>query len=128
MAFRMLSEPIALLVRGATFATDAFFWLSGFFFVLSCLSGERKKSFKSGTGYIGAIIYRYLRIMPAYGVCLLFFTYVLKRFGEGPNWYMLEYETHVCEEVGWRNLLLVDNLYNDGKKCFKWGWYLACDS
>lgn len=104
---------------------DAFFFLSGFFLAYATL--PRKMS--SGVHYVIAILNRYLRLIPAYLVILLFFWQILPYLSSGPMWFVTKYEySNVCDTL-WRNVLMVDNLISvDGVDyCMGVSWYISND-
>jgi len=74
---------------------------------------------------------RFLRILPLYGCCLLFWWQVAPRTGSGPFWFAWEGPVDKCNRLWWTNLLFVNNLVplngSETDGCFYWAWYLALD-
>lgn len=52
-------------------------------------------------------------------------TYIGPLMGGGPRWYQAG-PVFECK-TGWRNILFIDNLFDDSYYCFGWGWYLSND-
>ncbi len=94
---------------------------------------------KNPLAYPSIIIHRYLRIIPAYLVCIIIYWKIIPYLGDGkqiiffiktnqlfihlgPIWQKMVSLSDRCEHM-WRNLLFIDNLYDDSEFCFGWGWY-----
>lgn len=74
-----------------------------------------------------AVLNRWLRLVPAYFVAILFYYSLLIHMGSGPLWNVLEGQVSTCNQM-WKSLLFVDNLVDNGAtQCMGWGWYLQND-
>ena len=74
-----------------------------------------------------AILHRYLRIIPAYLICLLFLWKIMSITGSGPIWLSAIDLANKCEDNMWRNVLFIDSLFDPKENCMMWGWYLSND-
>ncbi|XP_071445528.1 nose resistant to fluoxetine protein 6-like [Hetaerina americana] len=71
---------------------------------------------------------RYLRLTPAYGVVLAFYTTLLVFLGRGPAWNRyIETTVDNCRELWFLNLLYVNNYIGYDNMCLVQSWYLAAD-
>lgn len=76
-----------------------------------------------------AILHRVLRFWPSYIVIILLYYSVQIHVGDGPLWKenLTLGQIPDCEG-GWKALLFVDNLVDNGRHmCMPWGWYLQND-
>ena len=73
-----------------------------------------------------AILHRYLRIIPAYLICLLFLWKILSLTGSGPAWPAVVDFGNKCDNM-WRNVLFIDSFFDSIDNCMGWGWYLSND-
>jgi peptidoglycan/LPS O-acetylase OafA/YrhL len=121
-----IKEARGVLVYGAFYAVDVFFWLSGFLlaymFLLEC---DRKERVEWTILYF----HRVYRILPAYAMVLFSTWKLIKYAGDGPIWYRADSINAQCEDYWWTNLTFLNNFIpnGDGNRCFGWGWYLAND-
>lgn len=121
-----LREPKGLLIYGAFYSVDTFFWISGFlmaYLFLSEYNAKGKMNFKQ------IYFHRLYRIIPPYmySFCA---TYAFARYlGNGPMYYNGDFMDKDCDGVWWSNLLFINNFVpnGDGNKCFIHSWYLAND-
>lgn len=124
--FEWLREPKGLLIYGAFFSVDTFFWISGFliaYIFLSEYSSKGRMNFKQ------VYFHRFYRIMPPFlmSFCL---SYAFPRYaGDGPMYVRGDFMDEQCEGVWWSNIVFLNNFVpnGDGNKCFIHGWYLAND-
>nr|XP_039272371.1 nose resistant to fluoxetine protein 6-like [Styela clava] len=116
-------------VGNAFFSVDSFFFLSG---LLATYLGMREMRKRNGRlSVLLPYLYRYLRLTPAYGFCILITTSLYSKMGQGPLWPIVtESFRKPCENHWWTNFLYINNMYpiNMGDSCFGWGWYLANDT
>lgn len=114
----------SLLVTGAIFAIDVFFFLAGFLFAYTIV----RQRIKNNWFYLIAIFHRALRFWPSYFICIMIFYSILIHLNSGPVWSFLFPTVNDCSSI-WRPLLFVDNLIENGRnECLSsWGWYLQND-
>ena len=77
-----VKTPFMLFVEAGLFSVDTFFFIGGFLAAYAVLK-EPNQSFLK---YPLAILNRYLRLVPAYFVAILFFSSILIHLGSGPLW------------------------------------------
>lgn len=129
-AFKEISESQYILVYGAFYAVDTFFWLSGFLMAYIFLTDLEGSLRMSPTKILKVYIHRYLRITPVYMFCLFFFWTLQEYLGNGPlNIGIEDYFFPECKDHWKTNFLYLNNFIPDGKGngCFGVGWYLAVD-
>ena len=126
------------LVISSRFAVDTFLIISGFltFHVLN-RKLKRKPNDDRGvlrrylTSLPGLLLVRVVRIMPLYGMSLLFYTQIAPHLGGGPFWYQWLALLEPCHDYGWTNILFINNLVPfdlaTTQTCFYHSWYLAVD-
>ncbi|GBG31265.1 Nose resistant to fluoxetine protein 6 [Hondaea fermentalgiana] len=120
-----------VFVRGAEYAVDTFFFMSGFLAtwgVLVRFTSERITPKSYGMLILG----RYLRLTPVYALVVLFFWKVLPHLGSGPYWSVVPRTVEACEGSFIFNMLYVNNIFPLGSagaltSCAGWTWYLAND-
>lgn len=123
------------LVGNATFSVDTFFFISGLLIVYLyhknsfSVNGEKQER-KLGNPVqeaTFAIIYRYLRLTPAYFFVVvgnelaLRWTYDKSVFQPG----IIDHIT--CNQYWYRNIFYVNNWFPFNEMCMIWSWYLAND-
>lgn len=123
-----LAESWTLLVIfGALYSVDVFFYMSGFLFAYIGLNKLRKVR-PTPLNFIGMCFHRLLRFWPTYAVAVMVFWRVGPLLGEGPIWFKMYYFTSLCDTTVWQNLLLVDDfVVQSADYCFGHGWYLSND-
>lgn len=77
-------------------------------------------------GVFSIILHRLLRIWPSYIVAMMINSYLAPFMGSGPRWFAA-LPSFECQGGAWKNLLFIDNWFEDFKLCFGWGWYLTND-
>jgi peptidoglycan/LPS O-acetylase OafA/YrhL len=123
----IISESSVLkfvLPHSSTYAVDSFFWVSAFLLSFLFVSGFI-------SSFTQVFLFRLLRLLPAYTISLLFFTYLSQYLGSGPLFYKLTEINPLiaCEDYLYTNILFLNNFIPGftGNPCFVHGWYLAVD-
>lgn len=116
----------SLLIFTGFYSVDTFFYLGGFFsaYVLVQKLKDKKLTFKL---YFQLIIYRALRILPAYIGLMLVLWKFLNFLGDGPLFGYIDKQAKGCDEAFWPTITLVWNFFDLKEACAGWGWYLAND-
>ncbi|EAS07221.1 acyltransferase family protein (macronuclear) [Tetrahymena thermophila SB210] len=131
--FIIQKNAFSLFIFSCLFSVDVFFFLGGFF--VAYVSADPKflqlfsftKKLRMLISFIAAIVNRLFRIMPSYLVALIIFWKYIQFFGDSPTWFEFINFSKQCNDGWWVRVLLIDNLFDDGQKCFGWGWYLSND-
>lgn len=122
---KMFKQFFFTLYPSAYFATDIFFFMSGFIAMYS-ISKLPNYSF---VVILKQYLRRAYRLIPVIAFVMFTARYIVPRFVEGPmcQRYNLEFED--CDKYFWSNLLLINNLYPTGlsNNCMPWTWYFSCD-
>ena len=116
------------MVSSGLLSVDTFFLLSGFLMsYLSLKEYEKKRSINFMAPFF-SYLHRYIRLTPAYALLMLIYSTLFLHLGTGPKFGSLENEVFACHEQWWKNLLYINNLFqNNGPECMGVTWYLACD-
>ena len=117
-----------LIVFGATYAVDMFFFISGF--LAAYVLVEKLKAVPFGlVNLIRVYLYRLTRLWPTYVFVILLFWKIAPFFASGPVWFLFNNFTKACSDTWWKNFLLIDNIapapLND--HCVIWGFYVAAE-
>ena len=115
-----------MVVLSGPLAVDTFFLMSGFLMSYLTLKEYDKRGFRFFDP-VNGYIHRYIRLTPAYGLIMLVLTTLILHLGSGPQWERMEAQSELCEKYWWRNLLYINNLFDEDKSCMGESWYLACD-
>ena len=123
-----LKSKWLLVLAGAFYAVDIFFYLSGFLTGFLLLSKLKKMPF-GFKSYAQILFHRLIRLWPAYFITIIFFYKILVYYGNGALWFGFLDQARKCHGLIWKNLLFIDNvtIKDETNYCFIWGWYLACD-
>jgi peptidoglycan/LPS O-acetylase OafA/YrhL len=123
----ILTQSKYLLVYGALYAVDTFFWLSGFLMSYLFII-EVEKSVSAGK-LVMVYVHRFLRITPVYMFVLCFFWSMQKYIGNGPLWVDLGSINDDCDDYWYANLIYLNNFIPDWEvsTCLGVSWYLAND-
>ena len=111
------------------YAVDIFLFVGGYVNVLAntkfLKNFSGKQLYKYPLAYVYTVLKRYCRIMPAYGLMLLWFYQVVPYMLEGPMSLSLD----ACNKTNfwWSFLLGYKHGFVDGSLCAGWCWYLAVD-
>ncbi|XP_038052246.1 uncharacterized protein LOC119724969 [Patiria miniata] len=114
----------------STVSVDTFFFLSGL--LLTYLTLKHLQKANGRLNWFLFYLHRFIRITPAYMICIAVWTTLIVHFGEGPGKVdLFESAANMCRERWWTNLLYINNLYpfpgQLGQQCMGWSWYLAND-
>ncbi|XP_050332310.1 uncharacterized protein LOC126760599 [Bactrocera neohumeralis] len=120
-------------VGNATFSVDTFFFISGFLLTLIFLKQEKKYPDDTGqflrrsmkeTGFV--LLYRYIRLTPAYLFVILFNDFALRQTFNN-SVFQPNVAADTCSSYWWRNILYINNFYPLSEICMIWSWYMAND-
>ncbi|XP_017470308.1 PREDICTED: uncharacterized protein LOC108362001 [Rhagoletis zephyria] len=120
-------------VGNATFSVDTFFFISGFLVTLLFLKQDKKYPDDTGqyfrrsmkdTGFL--LIYRYIRLTPAYLFVILFNDFALRQTFDN-SVFQPNVAADTCSRFWWRNILYINNFYPLSEICMIWSWYMAND-
>lgn len=108
----MYNRPSWRASINGTLLVQTFFVLGGFFMA-------RSANFKKVLNLkeiFRMIALRFLRLIPIYGLVILFMTSAFKYLGDGPIWRRLKESQEItCRENYWTNLLFINNFVNPSK-------------
>ena len=127
--FTLFKSSKYILIYGAFYAVDTFFWLSGllmaYLFILEVNKTPSFSPWKLSMVYI----HRYLRITPVYMFALLFFWSMQVYIGSGPMWIAIDDMVGDCKKYWYTNMIYLNNFIPDWKTsgCMGVSWYLAND-
>ena len=127
--FNLFKETNFILVYGAFYAVDTFFWLSGllmaYLFILEVNKTPSFSPWKLALVYV----HRYLRITPVFMFVTLFFWSMQVYIGSGPLWLNIGSLIGDCDDHWYANMIYLNNFIPDWKvtSCIGVGWYLADD-
>lgn len=119
------------IIRGAEYAVDTFFLMSGLLASWGILTRFTSQTVRF-KDYGMLILGRYLRLTPVYLMVILLVWKVMPYVGQGPNWSSIGTMGQGCDDRLIYNLLYVNNLFPWGDAstvsgCLGWSWYLAND-
>ncbi|XP_065201228.1 nose resistant to fluoxetine protein 6-like [Planococcus citri] len=108
-----------------TNVVDVFFMASGFltfhFGFLPMMKG-------GGFYLFFSILFRWIRMVPVFGILVLYIIYILPYTSEGPMWdYRIMNEVTKCQESWWANLLVINNIVKTDQQCLLISWYISAD-
>jgi hypothetical protein len=118
------------IISAATYSVDVFFFMGGFFVAFVMLGKLSNPKIKFNLKFVlSSYFHRFYRIWPSYAIAILIYWKISIYFGDGPLWSFYKGSVNPCETRWWKNLLFIDNLFNDDATnyCFAWGWYLSND-
>ncbi|XP_075972641.1 nose resistant to fluoxetine protein 6-like [Anticarsia gemmatalis] len=124
---RLVRAPANAFMLNNTLLVDTFLMLSAFLFSRLLLVELDKRRGKLNV--IPILVFRYIRVTPAYLVVILFYMTWLPKIGEGPLWQdRLQLEQQRCMDSWWTNILYINNYVNTDKMCMFQSWYLSVDT
>ncbi|XP_025154476.1 uncharacterized protein LOC105186838 isoform X2 [Harpegnathos saltator] len=122
-------------ISNATFSVDTFFFISGllvtilFYRSLGSLGSEKGTYLKtSSTKFIIMILYRFVRLTPAYLFVLGMNEIAIKQAQARTVFSPAVVDHLTCEKFWWRNALYLNSLYPRTEMCMLWSWYMANDT
>ncbi|XP_018315836.1 nose resistant to fluoxetine protein 6 isoform X2 [Mycetomoellerius zeteki] len=122
-------------VSNATFSVDTFFFISGllvtilFYRSLGNLNVEKGNFLKTSfTKFIIMILYRFVRLTPAYLFVLGMNEIAMKQAQAKTVFSPIVIDHLTCEKFWWRNALYLNSLYPRTEMCMLWSWYMANDT
>jgi peptidoglycan/LPS O-acetylase OafA/YrhL len=111
------TNPVTILVRICAIYTDAFLCLSGLLVSYSLTKslnrGNRVSTWRE-------IIARYIRVMPLIISTMLITTFIIPKYAHKRNIHRhltVDKPSQLCKEFGWRNILMIQNLFNIEEMC-----------
>ncbi|XP_037825920.1 uncharacterized protein LOC119613920 [Lucilia sericata] len=126
-------SPWYQIVGNATFSVDTFFFISGFLVTLLYLKSMKKDAEDSTKymkkGFVDTVIlvvYRYIRLTPAYLFVIFFNDFALRQTFDG-SVFQPTVLPNTCSKYWWRNILYINNFYPLTEICMIWSWYMAND-
>ncbi|XP_055628631.1 nose resistant to fluoxetine protein 6-like [Toxorhynchites rutilus septentrionalis] len=117
-----------LAVINGSQIVQTFFEMSGFLLSIHFFTTRSRMKKIEWTAVLAVLVYRYIRLTPAYAYVMLLHSTWLPKFQDGPLWNRgAQTEKYFCRQNWWTNLLYVNNYVNSDKPCLQQAWYLACD-
>ncbi|CAH0629079.1 unnamed protein product [Chrysodeixis includens] len=124
---RLVRQPANAFMLNNTLLVDTFLMLSAFLFARLMFVELDKRRGKLNV--LPILIFRYIRVTPAYIIVILFYMTWLPKIGEGPLWQdRLQLEQQRCMDSWWTNILYINNYVNTDKMCMFQSWYLSVDT
>ncbi|KAM3968322.1 nose resistant to fluoxetine protein 6 [Aphomia sociella] len=124
---RLLRDPANGFMVNNMILVDTFLFLGAFLFSRLLLLELDKRRGK--LNIIPILVFRYLRVTPAYAIVIFFYMTWLPKIGEGPMWEgKMRLEQDRCMESWWTNIIYINNYINTDKMCMFQSWYLSVDT
>ncbi|XP_066586806.1 nose resistant to fluoxetine protein 6-like isoform X2 [Prorops nasuta] len=126
-------------ISNATFSVDTFFFISGLLVTIlfyRSLGGINGNDNKEGSGFLKSsfkkfiimILYRFIRLTPAYLFVLGMNEIGIKQAQARTVFSPAIIDHFTCEKFWWRNALYINSLYPRTEMCMLWSWYMANDT
>ncbi|XP_063695902.1 nose resistant to fluoxetine protein 6-like [Culicoides brevitarsis] len=125
------------IVGNATFSVDTFFFISGvlivYLYYKSSYSSDGVKQVRTTklpnavNETVFAIIYRYIRLTPAYFFVIVTNELALKWTFDRSVFQPSIIDHITCNKYWYRNIFYVNNWYPFREMCMIWSWYMAND-
>jgi len=117
------SQSFEAILQGL-FSVDSFFFLSGLLVSYIFITKKDKIKNFGFLFWIKFVVHRFLRILPPY-LALVVLVEPLSYYAcLGP---LCPPQNFNCADYWWRNLLNINNFFQEGSMCAGWTWYLAND-
>ncbi|XP_055913779.1 uncharacterized protein LOC129947292 isoform X2 [Eupeodes corollae] len=123
-------------IGNATFSVDTFFFISGFLVTLLFLRQDKNKQTehskrdgflrKSMNKSFLIVMYRYIRLTPAYLFVVEFYELSLK-YTFDRSVFQPQFAVQTCSDYWWRNIIYINNFFPLNQMCMVWSWYMAND-
>ncbi|KAG7305317.1 hypothetical protein JYU34_009377 [Plutella xylostella] len=124
---RLVRHPANAFMLNNALLVDTFLMLSAFLFCRLLLIELDKR--RGRLNILPILVFRYIRVTPAYMVVILFYMTWLPKLGEGPLWEdRMSLEQQRCMKSWWANILYVNNYVNTDQLCMFQSWYLSVDT
>ncbi|XP_022126987.2 nose resistant to fluoxetine protein 6 [Pieris rapae] len=124
---RLIQDPLNSFMLNNALLVDTFLFLSAFLFSRLLLIELDKR--RGRLNFIPILVFRYIRVTPAYLVVILFYMTWLPKIGEGPLWgNRIQLEQERCMDTWWANILYVSNYVMTDRMCMFQSWYLSVDT
>ncbi|GBP48266.1 Nose resistant to fluoxetine protein 6 [Eumeta japonica] len=124
---RLVRQPANAFMLNNALLVDTFLMLSAFLFCRLLLLELDKR--RGRLNVIPILVFRYIRVTPAYLVVIIFYMSWLPKIGEGPLWdERLKLEQERCQASWWANILYINNYVNTDQLCMFQSWYLSVDT
>ncbi|XP_026810739.1 O-acyltransferase like protein-like [Rhopalosiphum maidis] len=106
---------------------DPFFFITGFIMYLT-VSPIFQKSGSVWIKLVSPVVYRILRMLPAYCATMAITANIIPHLGDGPLWPKKTWnEAEICKKYWWTNLLFISNFIDANYGCLIVSWYISCD-
>ncbi|XP_022900525.2 nose resistant to fluoxetine protein 6-like [Onthophagus taurus] len=138
--FRTVTERSFLYqtISNATFSVDTFFFISGLLVTILYFRQTKKKTEEKKskdnlflgefTKFLMMVLYRFLRLTPAYLFVLGVNELVLKYSHNNSVFSPAMIDHFTCGSYWWRNALYINNFFPQSEFCMLWSWYIANDT
>lgn len=121
-------NPEALALINGSQIVQTFFQMSGFLLSIHFFTTRARLREVRWSVVLAVIVYRFIRLTPAYAYVLMLHATWLPKLQDGPLWIRgTQTEKYFCRKNWWTNLLYVNNYVNANEPCLQQAWYLACD-
>ncbi len=125
----ILSSRNYATYAAGTLSVDVFFFLTGFLGALVC--DHQLKSSPRGKIITALMMYlhRFVRIVPLYGLVILFGHTILPTIYDGPLYFQIGglIDNSPCKRNWYLNILFINNFVEPKNNCLGWSWYLSND-
>ncbi|XP_055610840.1 nose resistant to fluoxetine protein 6-like [Uranotaenia lowii] len=120
--------PEGLALINGSQVVQTFFEMSGFLLSIHFFTSRESMKKMSWWTVVAVVVYRFIRLTPAYAYVILLHATWLPKMQNGPMWPRgTSTERYFCRKNWWTNILYVNNYVNADEPCLQQAWYLACD-
>lgn len=106
---------------------DPFFFISGFILYIT-VSPIFLKPGSVWMKLASPVVYRIVRMLPAYCAMMVITANIVPHLGDGPLWAQKTWsEAETCKKYWWTNFLFISNLIDANYNCLIVSWYISCD-
>nr|XP_018898417.1 PREDICTED: nose resistant to fluoxetine protein 6-like [Bemisia tabaci] len=124
---KLTHSMLGMLFLNGILAVDSFFLIGG---TVLALSFTRERKAQIEFSYFKHVVYRYLRLTPAYFFVVLMVMTFFYDLGDGPFWDLsVGAGRDLCRKNWWTNILYINNYLPrvHEESCIGWTWYLGAD-